>query len=337
MTKKILIITDNLPSQINGVVTTYKNIEPYAIADGYTVNYIHPGRYRYVDCPGYNEVKLAYPQGLGKEIVKISPDYIHIATEGPLGLFARNYFAMRGVRYNTAYHTKFPEAIKKILGIPELFTWPLIRWFHKNSNRVLTTTNSMVRDLKDHGFGDNVVAWTRGVDRDTFFPAEDRTPNQTPVFLNVGRVSAEKNLEEFYKLDLPGRKIQVGSGPKLEEYQRKYPDVEFVGAKRGKQLADYYRQADVFVFPSRWDTFGLVQIESMACGTPVAALPVVGPLDVVDQNITGCLDWDLAAAIDACLLLDRNSVHQGSFRWSWKHAWEIFRDNLIEVNRRELD
>ena len=329
MTKKILIITDNIPSQINGVVTTYKNIEPYAIADGYTIHYIHPGRYRYIDCPGYNEVKLAYPKGLWKEIDAISPDYIHIATEGPMGMFARSYLTIRGHRYNTAYHTKFPEAIKKIIGIPEAVTWPLIRWFHKNSNRVLTTTNSMVEELKAHGFGDNVVSWTRGIDRETFYPDQNRAINQTPIFLNIGRVSAEKNLEEFYKLDLPGKKIQVGDGPKLKEYREKYPDVEFVGAKRGKELADYYRQADVFVFPSRWDTFGLVQIEAMACGTPVAAFPVQGPLDVIDQNITGYMDNDLSIAIEKCLSFDRNSVYEGSLRWSWKSAWDIFKENLI--------
>ena len=162
MTKKILIITDNLVDQINGVVTTYKNIEPYAARDGYSIDYINPGRYRYVDCPKYNEVKLAYPKDLDKTIQEIHPDHIHIATEGFLGLFARRYLTIHGINYNTAYHTKFPEAIKKLFGVPEMFTWPLIRWFHSNSNAVLTTTKSMVEELKSHGFGDNVQPWTRG-------------------------------------------------------------------------------------------------------------------------------------------------------------------------------
>ena len=192
--RKILIITDNLPDQINGVVTTYKNIEPYAARDGYSIDFIHPGRYNYIDCPRYNEVKLAYPKGLWKEIDALSPDYIHIATEGPMGLYCRRYFTIRGYRYNTAYHTKFPEAIKKIMHIPEVLTWPIIRWFHSNSNCVLTTTDSMVQQLKSKGFGNNLKAWTRGVDRSLFYPTERKTTDN-PVLLNVSRVSKEKNVE----------------------------------------------------------------------------------------------------------------------------------------------
>lgn len=329
MAKKILIVTDNLPDQINGVVTTYKNIEPYAIRDGYTIDYIHPGRYRHVDCPKYNEVKLAYPKGLWKEIDTLSPDYIHIATEGPLGLFARRYFTVRGYRYNTAYHTKFPEAIKKLLGAPEFMTWPLIRWFHSNSNCVLTTTESMVNQLHSKGFKKNIKPWTRGIDRNIFNPAIIKTQCTKPLLLNVSRVSSEKNLESFYELPIEGTKIQVGDGPKLEFYKRRYPDVHFVGAKTGIELARYYQQADVFVFPSMWDTFGLVQIEAMACGTPVAAYPVQGPLDVIDQNVTGFMDNDLKVAVEKCLIIDRQLVYNGSLKWSWENAWEIFKENLV--------
>lgn len=340
MTKKILIITDNLSDQINGVVTTYKNIEPFAVADGYTVDYIHPGRYRYINCPKYNEVKLAYPKGLRKEIDSLSPDYIHIATEGPMGMFARRYLTVRGYRYNTAYHTKFPEGIKEILGIPEFLTWPIIRWFHANSNCVLTTTPSMVAQLHDKGFVKNIKPWTRGIDRDIFKPAKRnqmwrkyfQNNEPMPVMLNVGRVSAEKNLETFYQMPVKGTKIQVGYGPKLEYYKKKYPDVHFVGAKQGKELANYYQQADVFVFPSKWDTFGLVQIEAMACGTPVAAYPVQGPIDVIDNNVTGVMDNNLSIAVKKALDLDREQVYIGSTKWSWKGAWEIFRDNLVEIH-----
>ena len=329
--RKILIVTDNLPEQINGVVTTYKNIEPFAARDGYTIDYIHPGRYSHIDCPKYNEVKLAYPKGLWKEIDSLSPDHIHIATEGPMGLYTRRYLTVRGISYNTAYHTKFPEGVKAILGIPEFITWPMIRWFHANSNAVLTTTKSMVEELQSHGFGDNVKPWTRGIDRDVFKPGPRNNQATKPVMLNVGRVSAEKNLEAFYELDLLGTKIQVGDGPKLEYYKKKYPDVHFVGAKRGKDLADYYRQADVFVFPSRWDTFGLVQIEAMACGTPVAAYPVQGPLDVIDQRVTGVMSDTLEYAVKKCLDLDRETVYSASTKWSWQRAWEIFRDSLVSV------
>jgi glycosyltransferase involved in cell wall biosynthesis len=332
--KKILIITDNLPDQINGVVTTYKNIESYAVRDGYTVDYIHPGRYRHVDCPKYNEVKLAWatPGLVGQEIQKIDPDHIHIATEGPMGLSARRYLTIHGHRYNTAYHTKFPEAVKKLMGIPETLTWPMIRWFHSNSNVVLTTTKSMVEQLHSKGFKNNVKPWTRGVDRELFKPIEHKTNKKNPVLVCVSRVSKEKNLELFFDVSIPGaRKFMVGDGPMLETYKKRYPHVHFVGAKRGKELATYYQKADVFVFPSRWDTFGLVQIEAMACGTPVAAFPVQGPLDVVDHGVTGYLANSLYDSIYGALDLNRDQVYNGSLKWSWECAWEIFRDNLVEV------
>jgi glycosyltransferase involved in cell wall biosynthesis len=330
MTKTILIVTDNLPDQINGVVTTYKNIEAMALLDGYTVDYIHPGRYRYIDCPKYNEVKLTFTKKVGKTIKEIDPDYIHIATEGPLGLSARKYLTKRGIRYNTAYHTKFPEGLKTLFNIPEKFTWGFVRWFHKHSNVVLTTTDTMVADLKAHKFKGRVIPWTRGVDREIFYPIDTKRTKQ-PILVCVSRVSKEKNLEDFFKLDYPNaRMIMVGDGPMLEEYKAKYPSVEFVGAKRGQELGDYYRMADVFVFPSQWETFGLVMIEAMACGTPVAAYPCQGPLDVVDEGITGCMNDDLKQAVKDALMLNRQKVWEGSARWTWENAWAIFRDNLVE-------
>ena len=329
MSKKILIVTDNLPEQINGVVTTYKNIEACAVLDGYRVVYITPGDFRYFDCPGYNEVKIAYPRAMGEKIEAIGADYIHIATEGPIGLSARKYLSKHNIRYNTAYHTKFPEGLRALFGIPEALTWPLVRWFHKHSGKVLTTTDTMVAELRAHGFDGDVIPWTRGVDRSIFYPA-NITVEKQPLLVCVSRVSKEKNLEDFFNLEYPGHKIMVGDGPMLEEYKTKYPSVEFVGAKRGKELGDYYRMADVFVFPSRWETFGLVMIEAMACGTPVAAYPCQGPLDVVDEGVTGCMREDLKLAVDAALLLDRNKVLEGSNRWTWERAWAIFRDNLVK-------
>jgi glycosyltransferase involved in cell wall biosynthesis len=330
MTKKILIITDNLPEQINGVVTTYKNIEICAVRDGYNVVVLDPGWFSYIDCPGYNEVKIAYPRNLGKKIEEVSPDYIHIATEGPLGLWARAYLSLAGIPHNTAYHTKFPEGLKKLFGIPESFTWRFVRWFHKHSGKVLTTTDSMVAELKAHGFDGEVISWTRGVDRDIFTPAL-REKVLAKYLLCVSRVSKEKNLEKFFELDYPGYlKIMVGDGPMLETYKKRYPDVHFTGFKTGVDLAKYYANAEVFVFPSQWETFGIVMIESMACGTPVAAYPCQGPLDVVDEGVTGCLNDDLKQAVKDALMLDRQRVWEGSHRWTWERAWEIFRDNLIE-------
>ena len=334
MTKTILIITDNLKDQINGVVTTYKNIEICAVRDGYNVVVLDPGWFSYINCPGYNEVKIAYPRNLGKKIEEISPDYIHIATEGPLGLWARAYLSLAGIPHNTAYHTKFPEGLKKLFGIPESITWRFVRWFHKHSGKVLTTTDSMVKELKDHGFDGDVIPWSRGVDRDIFYPSS-RNNSIRPILVCVSRVSKEKNLEAFFELEYTGaRKIMVGDGPMLETYKKKYPTVEFVGFKTGKDLADYYRLADVFVFPSRWETFGIVMIEAMACGTPVAAYPCQGPEDVIDEGITGCMNDDLKQAVKDTLMLDRKKVWEGSQRWTWENAWEIFKNNLIKSGTR---
>jgi len=331
MTKKILIITDNLPDQINGVVTTYKNIETMAILDGYTVDYINPSRFRYIDCPGYNEVKLTFPWRMGEEIKKIDPNYIHIATEGPLGLWARAYLAKHNIRHNTAYHTKFPEGLAKLFGIPESLTWRYVRWFHKHSGKVLTTTETMKRDLLAHKFDDNIVSWTRGVDREIFNPSHRHDNINGKYLLCVSRVSKEKNLEEFFKLNYHGyHKVMVGDGPMLETYKKQYPDVIFTGFKTGKPLAQYYANAEVFVFPSKWETFGIVMIEAMACGTPVAAFPCDGPKDVIEQGVTGFMNENLADAVTACLHLNRDRVLKGSQRWSWDTAWQTFRDNLIK-------
>ena len=331
MTKTILIVTDNLPEQINGVVTTYKNIEVCAIRDGYHVVVLHPGWFRYFDCPGYNEVKITYPRKVGEKIEEINPDHIHLATEGPLGLWARKYLSLRGYRYNTAYHTRFPEGLKKLFGVPEAITWPLIRWFHKHSGKVLTTTDAMVQELQEHGFDTEIVPWTRGVDRDIFNPSyRTETIAGRPILLCVSRVSKEKNLEKFFEMVYPGAtKIMVGGGPMLETYREQYPDVIFTGFKTGENLAHYYANADVFVFPSRWETFGIVMVEAMACGTPVAAYPCQGPKDVVDPGVTGVMSEDLVDAVNQCLKLDRTQVEAGSQRWSWEQAWQIFKDNLI--------
>ena len=333
MQKTILIVTDNLYDQINGVVTTYKNIEACAIRDNYRVVYLDPGRFRYFDCPGYHQVKIAIPRNVGPILEEIRPDHIHIATEGPVGLRVRQYLDKHGYRYNTAYHTKFPEGLRKLFGIPEAITWPLVRWFHKHSGKVLTTTESMVQELQAHGFDGEIIPWTRGVDRDIFKPDQcTKTLSNGPILVCVSRVSKEKNLDDFCKLDYPNAiKIMVGDGPYRKDLEARYPDVQFVGFKTGTELAKYYAMADVFVFPSRWETFGIVMIEAMACGTPVAAYPCQGPEDVIDEGVTGCMNDDLKQAVSDALTLDRIRVCQASSRWSWQRAWEIFRDNLIQI------
>ena len=329
--KKILIITDNLPNQINGVVTTYKNIETIAIRDGYQFVYITPGEFSHIDCPIYNEVKLAYPRKMGEKIKEISPNHIHIATEGPVGLWARAYLTKHNFNYNTAYHTKFPEGLETLLGIPENITWRYIKWFHKHTGKVLTTTQSMVEQLDKKGIK-NLVSWTRGVDRTIFSSKLRDKTNEKLNLVCVSRISKEKNLEDFCSLNyFHANKILVGDGPYRKELESKYRDVEFVGYKTGIDLAKYFANADVFVFPSRWETFGIVMIEAMACGTPVAAYPCQGPIDVVDHGVTGFLRDNLKQAITECLTLDRYQVECHSTKYTWENAWEIFKNNLIEV------
>jgi glycosyltransferase involved in cell wall biosynthesis len=266
---------------------------------------------------------------MAKTISSSGANYYHIATEGPLGLSARAYLTSRGIKYNTSYHTRFPEGLRTILGIPESLTWRYIRWFHKHSGRCLATTQSVAQELEQQGIT-GVVTWTRGVDQ-TLFNPQPRTTKPYKTLLCVSRVSKEKSLERFCELQIPGtRKVLVGSGPHLNYLQNQYGDVDFVGMKHGQELANYYQQADVFVFPSRWDTFGIVMLEAIACGTPIAAYPCNGPLDVVEPGTNGYLAEDLSRAVEQCFSLNKARVYMTSTKWTWQRCWEIFRDNLVE-------
>lgn len=330
MRKKILVITDNLRNQVNGVVTTFKNIESYAVLDGFDIVYLDPGQFPHIDCPGYPEVKLSWTWGIGKKIKEMAPDYIHIATEGPMGFGARLWCDANDWRYNTSYHTKFPEFLKKMYYIPECLTYSYMRWFHKHSGRVLTTTQTMVNELRAHGFDGDIRPWTRGVDRTIFTDELRGKLARKPILLSVGRVSKEKGLDDFCKLDIANAiKIVVGDGPYRAELQEKYPDVCFAGAKFGEELALYYANADVFVFPSKTDTFGIVIIEALACGTPVAAYPVPGPIDILEDGVTGIMSENLETAVVRCLRLNRGKVAKYSQKWNWKNCWDIFQNNLI--------
>jgi len=327
MSKTILIITDNLREQINGVVTTYKNLEDYANRDGYRIVYLDPRKFTHFNALGYPEVKISLPFGIGKAIEEIHANHIHIATEGPIGLAARLYLDKKKIRYNTSYHTKFPEFLKSIYGIPMSWTYAYVRWFHKHSGIVLTTTQTMVNDLKANGFDGNILPWTRGVDRTNLSPSVERTKNLIPSVLYVGRVSREKNLDalcnltDFYHIRI------VGDGPDRARLEKEYPDVKFLGYKSGQELANEYHQADVFAFPSKTDTFGIVIIEALSLGTPVAAYSVPGPIDILTTT-TGVMNDDLKIAIDNALLLDRNTVQKESKKWTWEECWNIFKRNL---------
>ena len=332
MSKTILVVTDNVPDQVNGVVTTFKNLEDQAGLAGDRIVYIDPGQFPHINCPGYPEVKISWPHGISKKIKALQPDYIHIATEGPVGLFARWWCERNNIPYNTSYHTDFAQFLKKMYRVPESWTWWYLRWFHKNSHRVLVTTESIRQDLMLRGFR-NLRVWTRGVDRTVFNSTyRDRTPGSDTILLSVGRVSVEKGLDDFCELHFPGaRKIVVGDGPYRKELEQRYPDIHFVGALGGTRLASYYAQADVFVFPSRADTFGVVNIEALACGTPVAAYPVPGPIDIVDPGLTGFLNDNLELAVRRCLTLDRTDIEDASLKWTWSECWRIFKENLVSV------
>lgn len=333
MSKKILIITDNVPNQINGVVTTFKSIETHALLDGYNIVYLTPLQFLHVSCPGYAEVKIAFPWQIGKEIEKISPDYIHISTEGPIGLFARLYLDKRGYRYNTSYHTKFPEFLKKIYHIPEFLTWSYLRFFHKHSGIVLANTERNVKDLLNHGFKSDIIPWTRGVDREKLKPTKLYDYNEKPIVLYVGRVSKEKNLDVLCEMQDTYSIEIVGDGPYRKKLEEKYPRVKFLGYQTGSELANSYARADVFCFPSKTDTFGIVMIEAMSLGTPVAAFPVDGPLDVIEKD-TGVMNDNLHLAIMECLKLDRKKVKKASEKWTWEECWNIFKSNLVEINQK---
>lgn len=328
----ILVITDNLRDQINGVVTTFNQLEIQAKADDYDMQFIDPSDFKHINCPGYSDVKLSLPLGIGEKIRDLDPDYIHIATEGPIGFAARCWLDWHGWKYNTSYHTKFPEFLKKMYRVPEWITYKYLRWFHKHSGRVLVTTKTMAEELKQNQFRQDLIPWTRGVDSEVFTPLENLNFNtDEKILLNVGRVSKEKGLDDFCSLNIPNtRKIVVGDGPYRKELQRKYPNVHFAGALRGRELAMYYSSADVFVFPSKHDTFGIVMIESMRCGTPVAGYSVPGPIDVIEQGVNGYHGDDLRKSIESCMKLDRKTVHESSAKWTWENCWKIFKENLCE-------
>lgn len=331
-----MIITDAWTPQVNGVVTTFQNTIKELEKRDYEITVIHPGLFWYIPCPGYKEIHLSlFPSSKLKSMIDtIDPDCIHIATEGPLGLAARKILKKRKERWSSSFHTKFAEYVESRIGFGANWVWKWLKWVYKDDTFVLTTTESMKAELIDRGFDQNkVVTWSRGVDEEIFFKHPDKDRCYPPIFMNVGRVSVEKNLEEFYKLDLPGKKYQVGDGPMLEIYKEKYPEVEFLGAKFGANLAHCYREADVMVFPSKSDTFGLVMIESMRCGTPVAAYPVTGPIDIIKNGLNGYMNEDLRQACLDCLKVEPNIVVENSNQYSWKSATDRFVNALV----RRLD
>lgn len=325
----LTIITDAW-SATNGVVTTLQNCVREAEKEGWNVTVIHPEMFPNIGAPGNKDVRLCLPIGLSKLIKDDS--HIHIATEGVLGMAAMMLCKNRKWHYTTAYHTKWPDFLKHIYGINPKITTKCLKWFHKNSLSVLTTTETMVQELKDSGITDKAVAWTRGVNvQDFAHPRYVNNFGKKTKLVSVGRISKEKNLDVFCSLDPEKYDLTVvGDGAYLPELKEKYTHINYVGMKKGQELADEYRKADVMVFTSQADTFGLVMIESMYMGTPVAAFPVTGPNDVIDVGVTGFTDSDLDVAINKCLWLNRRQVSTyARKKWTWSNAWHIMRDNLV--------
>ena len=330
---KILIVTDAWEPQMNGVVRTLSKTMEALRNAGHTVEVIAPSDgYWTMPLPTYPDIRLApfAKADVEKRIVRFGPEAIHIATEGPLGQAARSLCLKWGMPFTTSYHTKFPEYIKaRFPFVPLSIPYKFVRDFHNSGGRVMVTTPSMVEFLQERGF-ENLAPWARGVDLDVFNPAKRFSPEDVykdlprPVWVNVGRVAVEKNIEAFLELDLPGSKVIVGKGPQLAELTKKYPDAHFVGAKYGDELARYFADADVFVFPSKTDTFGLVIIEAMATGTPVAAYPVSGPIDIIPGSEAGIVSEDLKQACLDCLELDRKTVARHADNYSWAAVSETF-------------
>ena len=332
---RVLVATDAWHPQVNGVVRTYERLAQEAPKLGAEICFLAPSDFRTLPCPTYPEIRLslATPAMVARRVEEPRPDFIHIATEGPIGLMTRQHCRKMKRPFTTSYHTRFPEYVAARLPIPASWCYAFQRRFHNSGAGLFVATASVEDDLRARGF-ERMMRWSRGVDLDLYRPSNVRLFGEQPVFLYVGRIAVEKNIKAFLDLNLPGRKVVVGGGPQLTELQRRYPDVLFTGPKQGEALAQAYASADVFVFPSLTDTFGLVLLEALACGVPVAAYPVSGPKDVLTDPACGALDTDLQAAAIAALDLDREAA--SALRFSWENSAREFIDNVLTAHHLGL-
>jgi glycosyltransferase involved in cell wall biosynthesis len=345
---RILVVSDAWHPQVNGVVRTLGTVVEVLRGTGDTVEVIGPDRFASFPMPGYAEIRLAIAPGrrLARMAEDFAPDAVHIATEGPLGWAMRGICLKRGWRFTTSFHTRFPEYLHARTRIPTAWSWAMMRRFHEAGSGTFCATPSLARELARRGFS-HVVPWSRGVDLARFRPdaARHGAPERwedlpRPIFLYAGRVAVEKNIEAFLALDLPGSKVVVGDGPQRAALQKRFPAAHFAGYRENGALARAYAQADAFVFPSRTDTFGLVLLEALASGTPVAAFPVTGPLDVIgvapdgartDGWPVGALDEDLRAACLRALGADRARCRAHAEQYSWQACAHRFRDSLVPI------
>lgn len=328
---KILIATDAWTPQVSGVVRSLQHLLCELEMLGHEAHLISPNDFPNLPCPSYPEIPLSLvtKYKIRKYLIESSFDSIHIATEGPIGFATRAACKDLGLCFTSAYHTKFPEYLHSRWRIPTTWTLRALRWFHSASEAVMVATPGLKKELSSQGFK-NLKIWSRGVDIDLFKPQERSSAftGAGPHLLYVGRVAVEKNLEEFLELDIQGTKHIVGDGPQLSSLKRKFPDCHFYGSKSGQELARFYCSADVFVFPSKTDTFGLVLLEALASGTPIAAFPVCGPIDVIGNAPVGALHHDLSIAIQMALKISREDCRQFAEKHSWRKCSEQFIENL---------
>lgn len=332
---RILVATDAWHPQVNGVVRTYERLSSELPALGAELHFLTPEGHRTLPLPSYPEIHLALTgrRRAAEAFAHARAHFLHIATEGPIGLATRRFARDSGLPFTTSFHTRFADYLSARLPLPVSWGYALQRAFHNAGAGVMVATPSLAEDLRARGFT-NILPWTRGVDTELFRPREVRLFGEGPVLLYVGRVAVEKNLEAFLGLAVVGKKVVVGGGPALEELRARFPEAIFTGPQFGETLARHYASADVFVFPSRTDTFGIVLLEAMASGVPVAAFPVTGPIDVVAHGLSGVLDEGLEASVRQALKLDRADVRRHALTFSWRRAAAMFLGNVIDANAR---
>ena len=331
---KILIVTDAWYPQVNGVCRTLKNLGDELKKIGHQVEYIEPNQFFTVPMPKYNEIKLSlnvWPR-VGRLISKADADIIHIATEGPIGIFAKRYCVKNKLKFTTSYHTQFDKYLKLYYPyLPIKLAQKFLKGFHSKAEKILVTTQSMKDELQEIGFDkDKMVVWTRGANHGAFQkPKKINLEYKRPIYLYVGRVSIEKNIRAFLDLDLEGTKLIVGKGPDLDKLKKEYPEAKFKGERTNGELASYFASSDVFVFPSKTDTFGIVIIEALKCGLPVAAYPVAGPKDIFNGTNIGSLNNDLKKAALEALKSDRSACIEHAKKYTWENCAKIFLNSAI--------
>ena len=337
--QRLALVTDAWHPQTNGVVNTLSRLVKHLRGQGTEVLVVSPDEHRTVAMPCYPEIRLAIDPWRAVDRMKaFQPHAVHIATEGPLGLWASHWFRRRGLRFTTSFHTRFPEYLRARFPIPLGFSYAIERWFHGRAEHTLVGTKSLIRELREKGVGKRLLHWPRGVDTEVFNPSYrsldvyEGLPR--PIWLYVGRVAYEKSLEDFLSLPLSGSKVVVGDGPSRAELQARFPDAIWRGYRFGRELAEHYSSADCFVFPSRTETFGNVLLEALASGLPVASVPAPGPVDLIDEGLNGAIDDNLFAACQRAISCDRERARQSSHRFTLRASHQTFVSHLVPMTHR---